>query len=154
MRLGHRVKDVWEPEVLARLDQKRDEEAAILDDYRKLADEVQDEWVRYLLRMVVDDEERHHRLLDEMRNHLAWDTTSAEAPMVPWLTEPADRRRLGDLAERFLAVERHDLRELRRLRAELEPIAETSLLGLLAELMELDTRKHIKVLEFLVRVAR
>lgn len=154
MRLGHRVKDVWEPEVLARLDQKRDEEAAILDDYRTLAGEAQDEWVRYLLRMVVEDEERHHRLLDEMRNHLAWDTTSAQEPMVPWLTEPADRRRLVDLAERFLAVERHDLRELRRLRAELEPIAETSLLGLLAELMELDTRKHIKVLEFLVRAAR
>lgn len=154
MRLGHRVKDVWEPEVLARLDHKRDEEAAILEDYRRLADETKEEWVRYLLQMVLADEERHHRLLDEMRNHLAWETATTQEPMVPWLTEPADRRRLVDLAERFLAVERHDQRELRRLRAELEPIADTSLLGLLAELMELDTRKHIKVLEFLIRVAR
>jgi rubrerythrin len=154
MRLRHRVKDVWEPDVLARLDQKRQDEAAILEQYGRLAEEVKEEWVRYLLRMVVADEERHHRLLDEMRNHLAWETGSDDQPMVPWLTEPADRRRLVELAERFLAVERDDLHELRRLRAELEPIAETSLLGLLTELMELDTRKHIKVLEFLIRAAR
>lgn len=154
MRFGHRVKEVWEPDVIARLDHKREAEREILEEYRALATGARDEWVRYLIRMVLDDEERHHRLLDEMRNHLACDVAELEEPMVPWLTEPADRERLVATAGRFLAVEREDLRELRKLRDALEPVADTSLLALLAELMELDTRKHIKVLEFLLRATR
>jgi hypothetical protein len=48
-----------------------------------------------------------------------------------------------------LAAERADATALRRLRREVRRLPETEFLTLMVELMELDTTKHVRILEFL-----
>src|ERR1035437_24348 len=100
-------------------------EADLIASYRELAEApATPDAARYLLRLVVEDEERHHRVMHEIA--------------------PA----LEEATKRFLAAERTDRKELRALRKELEPYRDTTLWSLLIELMEHDTAKHILLLTF------
>jgi hypothetical protein len=58
-------------------------------------------------------------------------------------------RRLLEPTERFLEAERDDRAQLRRLRKELKPARSNTLWPLMVELMEIDTDKHIRILEYL-----
>ena len=61
-------------------------------------------------------------------------------------TTPAAARAVDDL----LAVEKHDRRQLRALQGEeLKDVRSTTIWPLVLELMQLDTEKHIKILEYL-----
>jgi rubrerythrin len=126
-------------------------EAELLTSYRQLA-EAPDipEAARYLIRLVVEDEERHHRLFHEMTtalgNGFGW---TRDPAAVPELRLGSPHRALEEVTARFLAAERADQKQLRALRKELRPFRDTSLLALLVELMEHDTAKHIRVFTFL-----
>ncbi len=50
--------------------------------------------------------------------------------------------------------EQKDARELKRLQRELRMVKDTSLWGLLVDLMQRDTRKHIAILRFVRNHAR
>lgn len=129
-------------------------EQAVLAGYARLAEESPDEYVRYLAALILEDERRHHKLLLEMRNRIESDVTWREtAPQTPRVTVPADRESLADEIEHFIDVEEQDAEELRRLRRQLRPMRQTSLLSLMVELMELDTQKHLRILEFIRRSA-
>jgi hypothetical protein len=52
-----------------------------------------------------------------------------------------------DATSRFLAAEREDRDQLRRLRRELAAAGKASMWPLVVELMEIDTAKHIRILE-------
>jgi hypothetical protein len=97
---------------------------------------------------VLEDEHRHHRLLDEMCNRICGDATLHERPeSVPRIVDQHGATAGIELLEttaRFLALEREDTRMLRRL----------TLLELLVHLMQLDTEKHIHILEFIRKHAR
>jgi hypothetical protein len=147
---------VDEKQIVAMLGAHADEESALLERYRRFAGEAASPAVRYLVRLIVDDEERHHRLLAELANAVAWeggDMGPTEA--VPDL-QPAERsgreperdRVLAEETKALLAAEVRDRRRLRRLHRQLEPYRDTTLWELLVELMELDTQKHIHILRF------
>lgn len=126
-------------------------EADLLASYRELADSPDTPAAaRYLIRMVVEDEERHHRLFHEMTtalgNGFGW---SHDSQAVPELVHGQPPRALEEVTARFLAAERADKKQLRALRKELRPFRDTSLWDLLVELMEYDTAKHIRVFTFL-----
>jgi len=108
------------------------------------------EAARYLIRMVLDDEERHHRMLREIMiaigNGIAWPDDPDAVPNLPY--GPPDRA-LEEATSRFLAAEKVDQKELHALRKELRPFRDTSLWSLLIELMEHDTAKHILMLNFI-----
>lgn len=55
---------------------------------------------------------------------------------------------------RLIEFERDDEKALQRLKKELRPVRDTTLFWLLVTLMELDTKKHIAILEFIRRKAR
>ena len=57
------------------------------------------------------------------------------------------------LREAERAFEHEDAKSLHRLQKELRPLRNTTLFSLLVELMELDTKKHIVILEFIRRRA-
>ena len=61
----------------------------------------------------------------------------------------ADRERIMATTEQLLEAERADARELKRLAKKLKDVRETTLWALLLELMQDDTSKHIKILEFI-----
>jgi len=126
-------------------------EAEFIAAYRELA-EAQDTpaAARYLIQLVLEDEERHHRILHEIVTAIGtgggWGNDADAVPDLPY--GPPDRA-LAEVTSRFLAAERADQKQLRALRKELRPYRDSSLWALLLELMEHDTAKHIRMLAFL-----
>lgn len=141
--------------VIEQLEAHAGHEAEVLHAYEELAATSPDGHVRYLAHLILDDEVYHHQLLAEMldrvRSDAGWISTD---PDIPWVRTPRDRRALLDTTARLLREERADLRLTRTLKRRLRPQRHTSLLWMMAEVLELDTRKHIRILEFLRRTAR
>ncbi len=145
----------WEQEVYEQLVSHAAAEAEVLEGYRQLAAEPDAKDVAYLAHMIIDDEERHHRIFVELANALRAEVElrSAEdaVPEVP--ATRADRRELLEATGRMLALERQDARSLKRLRRTVRPVADTTLWSLIVETMELDTRKHMAILKHLQKMA-
>jgi hypothetical protein len=127
------------------------EEGALLATYEELATQAPDESVRYLINLILEDEHRHHRLLAELSNAMAWGVPSqAPAKTVPALPGVIN----GALLEQTKLLrksEQADYRALRRIRRRLRPFADTTLWALVVDLMLLDTKKHATILRFLER---
>ncbi|HTK16815.1 MAG TPA: hypothetical protein VL769_10520 [Acidimicrobiia bacterium] len=123
------------------------EESAFLTQYEELAGRVGDAGIEFLLRMILEDERRHHLLFEEMT---AAALDSGEPRMPPPPAPDAEMARtLLEPTERFLDAERDDRIQLRHLRKELKPARDDTLWPLMVELMEMDTEKHIRILEYL-----
>ena len=141
---------VFEEKLYRHLADHVSSEADLIASYRELAEAPDTpEAARYLLRLVVDDEERHHRLVHEIAlalgNGIAWRHDPDAVPGLPYRKpDPA----LEKITNQFLAAERADRKQLRALRKELRPFRDTTSWSLLIELMEHDTAKHIRLLTF------
>ncbi len=105
---------------------------------------------RYLMNLVVEDEERHHRLLQEIvttfDNDFGW---YHEPGALPNLPDGPPSQALEEATSQFLNAELTDQEQLQALREELRVSRDTSLSPLLVELMEHDTAKHIVLLTFI-----
>jgi len=125
------------------------EEGKVLATYEALAEQSSDESVRYLISMILDDERRHHRLLAEMANAMAWGgvKSNSESKM-PSIASGMDPSLLAQTRE-LRRIEEADYRELTHLRRRLKPFADTTMWSLVIELMLNDTKKHITILKFL-----
>lgn len=124
-------------------------ESAALDAYRLLAEESDDEGVRYLTRLILDDEKRHHALIDEMLHTVRAFVEDVDlAPSAPFRVGPIGDELAGEV-ESLRDFEKSDLAELKALRKALKDDSSYPLLLLLVSLIEQDTRKHIDILEFI-----
>jgi hypothetical protein len=136
---------IWE-----QLETHIEAEKNILDDYRRFAEVAETPEVRYLIGLILDDELRHHRtfrdLANAVRGAIEWREIEPRVPDRGYLPLSSD---LLDRTKRFIAVEEEDLRQLGTLRRQLQPVHKTTLWPLLVELMELDTKKHLRILEFI-----
>src|SRR5216684_662617 len=66
-------------------------ELALLDSYRRLAEQSPDAGIRYLAQLIIDDEERHHQVIGEMVNRIAsWVEGIELAPGTPALEPRVD----------------------------------------------------------------
>jgi rubrerythrin len=142
---------VSERKLVEMLTRHGEEESALLERYQRFAEEVASPAVRYLVNLIVEEESKHHRLLAEMANAVAWGwsgKSSETAIPEVFLKEdpPSSLRRETD---ELLAAEERDRSELRRLAGNLEPYEDTTLWGLVVELMLLDTEKHTVILRFI-----
>ncbi len=141
----------WEQQLFVHLvDHERDEQT-IIGRYREAAAQADSEAFRYLIGLILEDEDRHHRFTTEIANALRSDVELVDAtPRVPmlkaWKPVPPE---LLDATDEFLALEREDARHLKELARELRDTRDTTLWHLLVTLMQSDTEKHIHVLEFL-----
>jgi|SRR5581483_8843224 len=144
----------WDEQLLAHLDEHVGGELELIEEYLRMRDDGP-EYVRYLIDLILSDESRHHKLFTELVNHVRTNIDFRDyEPMVPYLDRDDDQRQaLLDATDRFLAFERDDAKSLRRLQKELRPVRDTTLFPLIVELMELDTKKHIAILEFIRRFA-
>jgi rubrerythrin len=131
------------------------DEAEWLKLYQKSADETDDPLIRFLLSLIIADEERHRQIIDRMisrlKNDLAWTRPEriSQRKKVPVAKNAALRKML----ERFLAVERSGIKEYERL-SKLSGGLGHDLFGLLCRTMVHDSEKHIGILEFLQRRLR
>jgi hypothetical protein len=142
----------WEDDIYEHVSTHGQVEGEILEEYQKLAsDEDMSPAFRYLAGMILDDETRHHQIFDDlaatmgaMRDH------SGAEPAIPSLTGfHTDRFRITRVTDELLRIEHDDLRELREFSKQMKELRNINLWGFLIELMIDDTKKHIKILEFI-----
>jgi len=169
----------WETRLLDHFAEHVATEALVLDSYEELARSAGSAYVEYLVRLIADDERRHHRIFTELTNTLRSQTGSdAAGPGVPGVTDEPTGDDFLALTERFIAMERRDAVELERLRRELRGAGRSpggggaggngadagtpdgdggdggadagdGLWGLLVDMMHLDTQKHLRILNFI-----
>jgi len=140
---------VWEQTLLEMLESHVHEEEEVENDYRSLAEQVAAPDVQFLIRLILEDEERHHRWLGQLASSVRALTTGDPRPEIPWLGQLEDRDVLREATKRFLRVERADAKGLRHLIKELKDVEETTLWALLVKIMLLDTQKHVEILRFI-----
>jgi len=123
------------------------EERHFLEAYERLCEQIEDPGTRFLVELILDDERRHHEMFERLASSARGDGSHDAIPPAPRPT-PEEVSRLLDPTERFLDAERHDRAQLRGLARDVDG-ASDDLWRLLIEIMDLDTRKHVAILEYL-----
>jgi len=141
---------VWSAGMIKLLRTHVEQERGLLEEYQHAAEETDSKALAYLVNLLIEDERRHHRLFIELARSLVSEAELSRAePAVPRLDfRRADQAALLDVTDRLLARERDDARELKRLRQDLNTMEDTTLWGLLVDIMRRDTDKHIAILKF------
>ena len=131
-------------------------ERGLLEEYSEIADRTESRAFRYLVNLLIEDEIRHHTIFSEIAESVETIALmKAREPAVPLIDfVRTDRDAVLDATERLLEHEREDARELKRLQRELRDTKDDSLNGLLVELMQRDTQKHIAILRFVRKRTR
>lgn len=121
-----------------------------LSQYKDAAEETDDPLIRFLLGLIVADEERHHeltgRMISKLKDELAW--TRAEGTRRRPAIKSAQVKRLMASVESFLAAERKGIKDYEKLRQTSEGLFR-NVFALLYTTMICDSQKHIGILEFL-----
>jgi hypothetical protein len=142
---------LWEQVLYASISSHVAQEEAIVDEYRKLSESAPSAAFRYLAALILQDEVRHHRLFLELAQSIKSfsEVPDAPGPMADLRDLGVDKDRALPLTRLFLEIEREDLKELKRIAKSIKPVRKTTLWSLVVELMEDDTKKHIRILEFI-----
>ncbi len=116
--------------------------------YRDLAARATDPVIAGLLRVLLQDEERHHGILQAigMDSRLAGGRDRYASPR----RQDAETGQSVDLLRNFARQERDGATELKRM-ANQAPQLVGEVFSLLLELMAMDSMKHEKILSFIVR---
>lgn len=153
--------------LLDRLTSHEQEEAGILKEYEAAAKSARDPGVRFLMDLIIQDEERHKGWMAALADSIRELETHGRAMEVPTFGDNADDELLGK-TERFIEAERRTLDDLKTLKrtagwvaerdrhlyegAELAPSYSTadwtnnSPLPILLEAMTQDTKRHVDIL--------
>jgi ferritin len=141
---------VYEEQLYQHLTSHIENENNLLVTYQQAASYSDSPAFQYLASLIMEDEIRHHRVFEELA-----ETVRAEAemrpenPRIPRLDKwGGDRDRVVELTEGLIDEENRDADELHRLAKELGDFKDTTMWHLIVRLMELDTAKHLKILNF------
>ena len=142
--------------VYAHLTNHIDLERGLLEEYREIADNTESEAFRYLVNLLIEDEIRHHTMFKQLADSLETIALmKPREPAVPMIDfSRGDKAAVLEATKRLLDHETEDARELKRLRRELRDSRDDSLTGLLVEIMQRDTEKHIAILRFVRKHTR
>jgi rubrerythrin len=120
--------------------------------YKEFAKEASDPLIRFLLGLVIADEERHHeltsRMIGKLKDELAW-TRSEGSSRRPGERGEEGKRMLA-LVDGFLKAEQQGIKEYERLKRTSQGLYR-DVFTLLYTTMIHDSQKHIGILEFLRR---
>ena len=123
-----------------------------LVDYNEFAQEATDPLIRFLLGLVVADEERHHeltsRMIGKLKDELAWTRREGSARRPVERGEKA--KRMLASVESFIKAEQQAIKEYERLKRTSQGLYR-DVFTLLYTTMIHDSQKHIGILEFLRR---
>jgi rubrerythrin len=125
-------------------------EGALLERYERFAREASSPLHRYLVKLIIEDERRHHVVLAEIAEAIAWGGVHDARPSIPRPVEGGADAELIEETKKLLASEKSDRAELRRLRRRLRSYSGT-IWPLLIDLMLRDTQKHTRILRYIVR---
>jgi len=140
-------------EVVEALNRHGREEAELLERYQRFVEEAESPAARYLVQLILDDEQRHHRVLEELANTIAWGwTKGVPEEVVPVFPRDGEDGALRAETRALLGHELRDRTQLRRLRKRLRSYNDAPVWGLLFDIMRADTEKHIDILRFILRI--
>jgi rubrerythrin len=141
---------LWDREVYAHLTEHVRNEREVLEAYVAAADATDSKALGYVVRLLIDDERRHHIMFQELADSLKHDAEFRHGdPAVPRLDfDRVDSAKVRDLTDQLVAREQADLRELKGLQKTIRDVKDTTLWSLLVDLMQRDTEKHIAMLRF------
>lgn len=149
--LGPETPAVSEVERLAQeLEGHESDESRVLAQYKEVAAKTQNPIVRFLLQMIISDEEKHHAATHAMASTLKaglnWSDPEAALRGLYKLSEERDQ--LLQLTGDFIRIEKDGVRKYRELIKSSRGYYR-DLFVVLFESMIHDSEKHIKILEFL-----
>ncbi len=125
-------------------------EGSVLARYERFVADARSPAARYLVGLIIEDERRHHRMLAELANAIAWGQWLPMADVVPDLDPSVRDPEVLAATQELLAAEQRDHVELKELRKKLREYRNTTLWDLIADLLMMDTDKHIRILRFLI----
>jgi hypothetical protein len=129
-------------------------EADALELYARIGDESGDPVVALVMRLILDDEQRHHSLLkrieSSLRDALDWSHSPSSLPSSTMPQEPLAGGDLVSIARELVDEERTGARRMREL-ANGERGIDAGLHSLLLEMMALDSEKHAHLLQYVQR---
>ena len=131
-------------------------EGELLGRYRRFADEASSPAVRYLVHLIVEDEVRHHQLLVELANRIAWGFSSERPAAATPDAFPLDgaASELARETKALLEEEEKDRSALRTLRHQVSDYEDTTLWPVVIDMMLADTDKHAAILRYILRHLR
>jgi rubrerythrin len=132
----------------AYLDLHVESESAILEDYRKLAGPIESGPARFLLDLILHDEERHHGLLRMMAKYMR--IKNRHKNDLPWVIDP------GELARDMRKLQEHERETIaacRDLKTEMPP-EESEFFSALLDALILDSQKHERMLQAVERLVQ
>ncbi len=132
----------------AYLDLHVENESAILEDYRKLAGPIESGPARFLLDLILHDEERHHGLLRMMAKYMR--IKNRQKSGLPWVIDP------NELARDMRKLQEHE-RETIAACSELKietPPEESEFFSALLDALILDSQKHERLLQAVERLVK
>jgi hypothetical protein len=140
----------WEQELFAHLTEHVRNERDVLEAYVAAADATDSKALAYVVKILIEDERRHHMLFQELADSLKHEAELRPGdPAIPRLDfQRVDRSAVRDLTDQLVDREQADLRELKKLQKSVREIKDTTLWSLLVDLMKRDTKKHIAMLRF------
>lgn len=145
----------WEEGLFNHFTAHTQNETDVLGAYAAMAQSSPNGYVRYPSALLLEDEQRHHRIFTQLANTLFSEASLTQGPDdVPSISHTEDAAELRALTQRLIDLEEDDAVELARLRKELTPVRDTTLWDLLVQLAERDTEKHLLILKFIEGVAK
>ena len=141
---------VWEREMYAYLTEHVQREGKMLGEYVTAAETTPSKALSFLIRLLAEDERRHHQLINDLAASLKSEAEfRREEPVIPRLDFDADTSgRVRELTRELLEGEKSDLKEMKRLRKNLRTVQDYTLWALLVDVIMRDTEKHIAILQF------
>jgi rubrerythrin len=136
--------------LLAAVERHATAEAGALAQYAYIADASGDPVVALVMRLILEDEERHHGLLrrieSSLHDALNWTHSATALPSMGSPSEPVPAD-LVALCRELIEEERTGARKMREL-ADAEKRVGGGLHTLLLEMMAFDSEKHARLLQF------
>jgi bacterioferritin (cytochrome b1) len=127
-------------------------EEKTLEEYRKALGSIKDPATRFVMQLIISDEEKHravtHALSATLKGSLNW--TKPAASLEGAADEPEINRKLSAVTEDFIDLEKAGIKEYKLLLKESSGYYH-DLFKILIEMMIRDSEKHIEMLDFLSR---
>jgi hypothetical protein len=126
------------------------QEEKALEDYRKALGDVKNPVNRFVLQLIISDEEKHravsHAMASTLKGSLTW--TKTEGSLAGGADEAATNGKLLAVTDGFIKLEKEGVREYKLLLKESAGYFQ-GLFKILLNSMIRDSEKHVELLEFL-----
>jgi rubrerythrin len=121
-----------------------------LDEYRKILESMKDPATRFIMQMIISDEEKHravaHAMAATLKGSLNWSRPAGSLEGMADQTET--KRKLAAVTDEFIDIEKAGIKEYKTLLKDSAGYYH-GLFKILIESMIRDSEKHVELLEFL-----